>query len=94
MDRFSGQPAKTDLHYSVRFHLHHAVGGSCHGAAQRHGPAAARWGNLAVRGQRAVDLEESVHLSDVFGSRPTHQLVLPREVDGGQPAKWRFSLLS
>jgi uncharacterized heparinase superfamily protein len=42
----------------------------------------------------AVDLEESVHLSDVFGSRPTHQLVLKSDLRRQEPVKWRLSLRS
>ncbi|HWT31751.1 MAG TPA: heparinase, partial [Propylenella sp.] len=41
-----------------------------------------------------VELEESVHLSDVFGSRPTHQLVLSGGAGAETPVKWRLSLLS
>ena len=93
MDRFSGQASAPDLRYAVRFHLHHAV--AVHATDRRSAmdlrlPDGTVW---RFEANGPVDLEESVHLSDVFGSRPTHQVVLNREVDPGQPAKWRLGLL-
>lgn len=93
MDRFSGNPLAPDLAFTVRFHLHHAI--VVHATEKRSAldlrlPDGAIW---RFEANRPVDLEESVHLSDVFGSRPTHQLVLKSDVAGDHDVKWRLSLL-
>ena len=94
MDRFTGDGARGELAFAVRFHLHHAV--AVHATDRRTAldlrlPDRSR---LALRGERPVELEESVHLSDVFGSRPTHQIVLTAAAALGDPVKWRLTLLS
>jgi uncharacterized heparinase superfamily protein len=91
IDRFTGTPSQADLTYAVRFHLHHAV--AVH-ATDRRSALDLRLPDETVWRFEAtcpVDLEESVHLSDVFGSRPTTQLVLMAEVDAPKPLKWRLS---
>jgi uncharacterized heparinase superfamily protein len=91
IDRFSGAATKPGLPFAVRFHLHHGV--AVHATDKRNAldlrlPDDTTW---RFEANRAVDLEESVHLSDVFGSRPTHQLVVRGDVDEEGPVKWRFS---
>jgi uncharacterized heparinase superfamily protein len=93
VDRFSGEPSTSDLVFAVRFHLHHAA--AVHATDKRSAldirlPDASVW---RFEANGPVDLEESVHLSDVFGSRPTHQLVVAGGVDGANPVKWRLALL-
>ena len=39
-----------------------------------------------------AEVEESVHLSDIFGSRPTNQIVLSSNARSEVPVKWRFTL--
>jgi uncharacterized heparinase superfamily protein len=93
VDRFSGTPAEAGLLFAVRFHLHHAVG--VH-ATERQNALDLKLADDTIwrfEANRTVELEESVHLSDVFGSRPTRQLVLPGEADDEQPVKWRLSLI-
>jgi uncharacterized heparinase superfamily protein len=94
MDRFAGTPLKPELTFAVRFHLHHAV--SVHATDRRTAldlrlPDQTVW---RFEANRPVDLEESVHLSDVFGSRATNQLVVNTEVRADTPVKWRLSLIS
>ncbi len=91
MDRFTGQPSKGNLSFVTRFHLHHAV--SVHATDQ---PTAL---DLRLPGDSVwrfeancpVELEESVHLSDVFGSRSSYQLVLASGIDSDAPVKWRLT---
>jgi uncharacterized heparinase superfamily protein len=92
-DRFVGADGAADLGFAVRFHVHHGVG--VHATERRNAldlrlPDDSVW---RFEANRPADLEESVHLSDVFGSRPTHQLVLSGEAGAEQPVKWRLSLL-
>jgi uncharacterized heparinase superfamily protein len=91
MDRFSGEPQQRNLSFVVRFHLHHAV--AVHATDRRTAfdlrlPDASTW---RFEANGPVELEESVHLSDVFGSRPTHQLVLSSRADSEVPVKWRLT---
>jgi uncharacterized heparinase superfamily protein len=93
VDRFSGEPSTPGLAFAVRFHLHHAV--AVHATDKRSAldirlPDGKVW---RFEANGPVDLEESVHLSDVFGSRPTHQLVVTADVDAAAPVKWRLALL-
>ena len=91
IDRFAGRMAARGLGYAVRFHLHHAV--SVH-ATDRASALDLRLPDGTVwhfESNRDIALEESVHLSDVFGSRPTHQIVLATPVDPDSPVKWRLS---
>jgi uncharacterized heparinase superfamily protein len=94
MDRFTGTPLVPDLTFAVRFHLHHAV--AVHATDRRSAldlrlPDESVW---RFEANCPIELEESVHLSDVFGSRPTHQLVLASEAKAEHPVKWRLTLLS
>ncbi|MGH6923722.1 MAG: heparinase II/III family protein [Propylenella sp.] len=94
MDRFSGQPSARDLSFVARFHLHHAV--SVHSTG-RETALDLRLSDGTIwrfEANGPVELEESVHLSDVFGSRPSHQLVLASAADSDAPSKWRLSLMS
>ena len=94
VDRFTGTPELRHLAFAVRFHLHHAI--AVHATDRRSAldlrlPDESIW---RFEANAAVDMEESVHLSDIFGSRPTQQLVVMGDVDADKPVKWRFSLLS
>jgi uncharacterized heparinase superfamily protein len=94
MDRFTGTPLVPDLAFAVRFHLHHAI--AVHATDRRSAldlrlPDESVW---RFEANCPVDLEESVHLSDVFGSRPTHQLVLTAAAHAEHPVKWRLALVS
>ena len=94
MDRFTGDALAPNLAFTVRFHLHHAL--SVHATEKRSAldlrlPDESVW---RFEANGSVDLEESVHLSDVFGSRATHQLVLKSDLTVAEPVKWRLSLLS
>jgi uncharacterized heparinase superfamily protein len=78
----------------VRFHLHHLI--AVHATDRRSAldlrlPDESIW---RFEANGPVDLEESVHLSDIFGSRPTQQLVVLGNVDAGNPVKWRLSHLA
>jgi len=92
MDRFNGEPTTRDLTFVVRFHLHHSV--AVHATERRTAldlrlPDGSIW---RFESNGPVELEESVHLSDVFGSRQTNQIVLASKVRSEVPVKWRFSL--
>lgn len=92
IDRFTGQRV-SDSVFAVRFHLHHAI--AVHAtdkptALDLRLPDNTVW---RFEANRDLELEESVHLSDVFGSRPTNQIVLESEVDEDDPVKWRLSTL-
>jgi uncharacterized heparinase superfamily protein len=94
VDRFNGEPGERDLAFATRFHLHHSV--AVHATDRRTAfdlvlPDGAVW---RFEANGPVELEESVHLSDVFGSRQTHQIVLMGSADSQLPVKWRFSLMS
>ena len=94
MDRFAGTPLVPDLQFAVRFHLHHGIAIEATGhrrALDLRLPDRSLW---RFEANGPVELEESVHLSDVFGSRPTHQLVLSGAAGAETPVKWRLSLLS
>lgn len=91
LDRFTGQPTKRNLVFIVRFHLHHAV--SVH-ATDRSTALDLRLPDDSVWRFEAsipIDLEESVHLSDVFGSRSSYQLLLTSQVESSEPVKWRLT---
>jgi uncharacterized heparinase superfamily protein len=93
MDRFTGTPSLRRLSFAVRFHLHHAI--AVHATDRRTAldlrlPDESIW---RFEANGPVDLEESVHLSDIFGSRPTQQLVVLGDVDEDRPLKWRFAQL-
>ncbi len=94
MDRFNGEPLQPGLVFAVRFHLHHAV--AVH-ATERRTALDLRLGDGSIwrfEANSPIALEESVHLSDVFGSRPTNQIVLTSNANSEVPVKWRFSLMS
>jgi uncharacterized heparinase superfamily protein len=94
VDRFTGTPLIADLRFAVRFHLHHAIAIEATGhrsALDLRFPDTSVW---RFEANGPVELEESVHLSDVFGSRATHQLVVAGEPGADKPVKWQFSLLS
>ncbi len=91
MDRFSGNPQRRNLSFVVRFHLHHAV--TIHATDRRTAvdlglPDGSVW---RFEANSPVETEESVHLSDVFGSRATRQLVLTSRADSEVPVKWRLT---
>ena len=93
MDRFTGEPLARRPAFAVRFHLHHAV--AVHATDRRTAldlrlPDGRVW---RFEANGPVELEESVHLSDVFGSRPTHQIVLASNARSEVPVKWRLTLL-
>jgi uncharacterized heparinase superfamily protein len=93
MDRFTGAPLAPQLAFTVRFHIHHAVAVQVterRSALDLRLPDGSLW---RFEANAPVDLEESVHLSDVFGSRPTHQLVLKGDAGAEEAVKWRLSLL-
>ncbi len=92
MDRFNGEPLHPELSFATRFHLHHAV--SVHSTERRTAldlrlPDGSVW---RFEANGPIELEDSVHLSDVFGSRPTKQIVLHSDARSEVPVKWRFSL--
>jgi uncharacterized heparinase superfamily protein len=94
MDRFTGQPSHKDAAFLVRFHLHHAV--TIHSTDRRTAldlrlPDGSVW---RFESNGPAELEESVQLSDVSGSRSTHQIVLPGSARSEVPVKWRLTLLS
>jgi uncharacterized heparinase superfamily protein len=93
MDRFVGEPPQHGLSFVVRFHLHHAV--SVQPTDRRTAfdlklPDHTVW---RFEANGPVELEESVHLSDTFGSRASHQLVLSSRADSEVAVKWRLSLV-
>ena len=91
VDRFTGTPLASDLAFAVRFHLHYAVAVQ---ATDRRTALDLRLPDKTLWRFEAncdIALAESVHLSDVFGSRPTHQLVLTSDVAAENPVKWRLS---
>ena len=75
----------------MRFHLHHAV--AVHATDRRTAfdlrlPDGSIW---RFEANGPAELEESVQLSDVFGSRPTHQIVLSSHARSEVPVKWRLT---
>ena len=91
MDRFVGEPAAQKLSFAVRLHLHHAAivrPTTRRTTVDLHMPDASIW-RLEANGP--VEVEESVHLSDIFGSRPSHQLVMTGNAASSVPVKWRLS---
>jgi uncharacterized heparinase superfamily protein len=94
MDRFTGEALKPDLSFAVRFHLHHAVAvepTNRRTAVELHLPDRSAW---RFEANGAVELADSVHLSDVFGSRATKQLVMTGSAPSAVPVKWRLSLMT
>jgi uncharacterized heparinase superfamily protein len=92
MDRFVGA-GRSDLQFAVRFHLHHAVEVQAtdrRTAIDLRLPDGHMW---RFEANGAVEVEESVHLSDVFGSRPTNQIVLTGKASSEVPVKWRLTLM-
>jgi uncharacterized heparinase superfamily protein len=94
MDRIVGESSRRDLAFAVRFHLHYAV--AVHSTERRTAldlrlPSGSLW---RFEANGPVELEESVHLSDVFGSRPSHQIVLQGSARSDVPVKWRLSMMS
>ena len=92
VDRFVG--AAQNLNFAVRFHLHNAVG--VH-ATDRRTAVDLRLTDGSIwrfEANSPVEVEESVHLSDVFGSRPSSQLVLAGNTRSEVPVKWRLTLMS
>jgi len=90
MDKFNGQPTEPDLAFATRFHLHHSV--AVHATDRRTAlDLRLRDGSVwRFEANSPIELEESVHLSDVFGSRQTHQMVLASKCRSEVPVKWRF----
>jgi uncharacterized heparinase superfamily protein len=93
VDRFTGKARSPNLAFAVRFHLHNGI--AVHATDRRTAldlrlPDEKVW---RFEANCPIELEESVHLSDVFGSRPTHQLVLVSDAVAENPVKWRLSLL-
>ena len=87
VDRFSGTALVADLVFAVRFHLHHAV--AVHATDRRSAldlvlPDQSTW---RFEANCPIDLEESVHLSDIFGSRATSQLVLNGAAGADNPGE-------
>ena len=94
VDRFIGQPLRRGLVFLVRFHLHHAVKihpTSRDTAADLMLADSSMW---RFEANTPLEIEESVHLSDVFGSRPTRQIVLASYVESDMPVKWRLIRIS
>ncbi len=94
MDKFNGEPTWRDVAFVVRFHLHHAV--AVHATDRRTAldlrlPDGSVW---RFEANSPIELEESVHLSDIFGSRRTNQIVLSSKCRSEVPVKWRFSMMS
>jgi uncharacterized heparinase superfamily protein len=92
VDRFVG-PTQ-NLAFAVRFHLHHAVGVR---ATDRKTAVDLRLTDGALwrfEANGPIEVEESVHLSDIFGSRPTNQLVLAGSTRSEVPVKWRLTLMT
>jgi uncharacterized heparinase superfamily protein len=92
VDRFIGEPEREGLSFTVRFHLHHSVVPQA--TDRRTGldlrlPDGTVW---RFEANCPVELDESVSLSDVFGSRATHQLLLASRAESEVPVKWRLSL--
>ena len=92
VDRFVG--AAQNLNFAVRFHLHNAVG--VHSTDRRTAVDLRLTDGSVWRfeANSPVEVEESVHLSDVFGSRPSSQLVLAGNTRSEVPVKWRLTLMS
>jgi len=91
VDKVSGQPMEANLGFAVRFHLHHAVLPRTTGEQDVVDLALPDGSYWQFEADCPVDIEESVHLSDVFGSRATRQLVLGADVASGEAVKWRLS---
>jgi uncharacterized heparinase superfamily protein len=92
MDRFVGT-GRSDLQFAVRFHLHHAIEVQAtdrRTAVDLRLPDGHIW---RFEANGPVEVEESVHLSDVFGSRPSHQIVLAGKASSEVPVKWRLTLM-
>lgn len=94
IDRFSGTAHQSELFFTVRFHLHHSV--TVRATERRAAIDLVLPGGRTWRFESNVpaEVEDSVHLSDVFGSRPTSQIVVTADATVPNPVKWRLSLIS
>ena len=75
-DRFTGPGKGPEPDFAVRFHLHYTVraeSGEDGAGIDLYLPDGSLW---RFESGRAVDLEPSVFLSDVFGSQRTQQIVI------------------
>lgn len=75
-DRFSGRGKRSEPEFALRFHLHYAVRaepGEDGTGIDLYLPDRSHW---RFESSRRADLEPSVSLSDVFGSRRTQQIVI------------------
>ncbi|OKL44654.1 heparinase II/III family protein [Pseudovibrio exalbescens] len=78
-------------HYTLRFHLHPSVKCSTLNSGQAvilQCPDGEAWEFMAEDG--AVDLEESIYLSDVFGHRRTNQIVIYGRASERPNVTWMF----
>ncbi|MDD7909456.1 MULTISPECIES: heparinase II/III family protein [Pseudovibrio] len=92
VDRFqkTGEPGEND-HYTLRFHLHPTVKCSMLTSGQAiilQCPDGEAWEFMAEDG--AVELEESIYLSDVFGHRRTNQIVIYGRASERPNVTWMF----
>lgn len=75
-DRFTGQGKGSEPDFALRFHLHYtlrAEPGEDGDGIELYLPDGSLW---RFQSSRAIDLEPSVFLSDVFGSQRTQQIVI------------------
>jgi uncharacterized heparinase superfamily protein len=89
-DRFSGQGNGSEPDFAVRFHLHytvHAEPGADGAGIDLHLPDGSLW---RFESSRAVDLEPSIFLSDVFGSQRTQQIVISGTCRDQMSVDWRL----
>ena len=75
-DRFTGQGKGSEPDFALRFHLHYTLRadpGEDGDGIELYLPDGSLW---RFQSSRAMDLEPSVFLSDVFGSQRTQQIVI------------------
>ena len=90
MDRFTGLGKGSEPDFALRFHLHYtlrAEPGEDGTGIDLYLPEGSLW---RFESSRAVDLEPSVYLSDVFGSRPTQQIVISGTCHDQTSVDWQL----
>ncbi len=89
-DRFTGHGKGPEPEFALRFHLHYAVraepGGDDH-SVDLHLPDGSLW---RFQSSRPAELEPSVFLSDVFGSRKTQQIVIAGACGDQTSVDWQL----
>lgn len=89
-DRFTGRGKGSEPDFALRFHLHYSLRaelGEDGAGIDLILPDGSLW---RFESSRAMELEPSVFLSDVYGSRPTQQIVIAGACRDPAPVDWQL----